>query len=121
MNDPTADPAAEADGQELSEEISRMMGSVWQRHTGERPSSISTEIGTDKVKCVIVGDAAPEAADEADMQVAMLISVSDQRNAAIDFVRRATHRRVVGFISNRDDKAGTSTQTFILDRRVPRN
>ena len=122
MNDPSADAVARGDESELSDSINRSMGSVWQRHTGERPISISTEIGTDKVRCVIEGADAPAVVeDEAEAQVAMLLTASGQRNEAIESVRRATHRRVVGFISKRDDKAGTSTQTFILDSRRVKN
>ena len=123
MNDPTANSVVELDGSELSDEISRSMGSVWARHTGERPTSISTEVGTDRVRCVITGELAPAAdeADEPDAQPAVLLTVSAQRSEAIESVRRATHRRVVGFISRRDDDAGTSTQTFVLDGRRAKN
>ena len=120
MTDPSADSAGQIDGSELGEEISRSMGTVWARHTGERPSSISTEVGTDRVRCVIEGPLAPDVVDEAQAEVAML-TVSAQRSEAIESVRRATHRRVVGFISRRDDEAGTSTQTFILDGRRAKN
>lgn len=122
MNDPSAESAAGVDNAELNEEITRSMSSVWARHTGERPDSISTVIGTDKVRCVIEGAEAPAVVEEeAEAQVAVLLTVSAQRNEAIESVRRATHRRVVGFISKRDKAAGTSTQTFILDARRPRN
>ena len=125
MSDSDGAPAADNAASELSDTINRSIGSVWQRHTGARPDAISTEIGADKVRCVIEGsdDSAP--AEEADAEPAadapVLLTVSAHRNESIESVRRATHRRVVGFISKRDEKAGTSTQTFILDRRLARN
>lgn len=121
MNDPQGAPARTSRDGELSHEISRSMGTVWQRHTGARPDSISTEIGTDKVRCVIAGSDTPVPTDDAEAQTAILLTVSAQRSEAIESVRRATHRRVVGFISKRDKDAGISTQTFILDSRAVKN
>jgi primosomal replication protein N len=121
MNDANGAPAAEVETSELGDEISRSMGSVWARHTGARPDSISTEISADKIRCVIEGSTTPPVDDEAEAQVAMLLTATGQKSEAIESVRRATHRRVVGFISKRDDKAGTSTQTFILDARRAKN
>jgi hypothetical protein len=124
MSDRNEDRAVDSDERELSNVISHSMGSVWQRHTGARPDSISTEIGHDKVRCVIEGAEAP-ASDEEEAEPAtdapVLLTVSAHRSEAIESVRRATHRRVVGFISKRDADAGTSTQTFILDRRHVKN
>ena len=124
MSDSNGAPEADDAASELTTTINRSMGSVWQRHTGARPDAISTEIGADKVRCVIEGSTTPPAVDE-DAEPApeapVLISDSAHRNEAIESVRRATHRRVVGFISKRDEKAGTSTQTFILDSRRVKN
>jgi hypothetical protein len=124
MSIPTGTTAVEADVRDYATEISHSLGSIWQRHTGARPDAISTEIGADKVRCVIEGAEAP-APDEADVETAsdapLLLTVSAQRRDAIECVRRVTHRRIVGFISKRDAKAGTSTQTFILDRRHTKN
>jgi hypothetical protein len=102
------------------------MGSVWQRHTGARPDAISTELGVDKVRCVIEGATEPAApAEDAEAESAaeapVLLTDSAHRNEAIESVRRATHRRVVGFISKRDKTAGVSTQTFILDAKRVKN
>jgi hypothetical protein len=114
------------DDRELSDAINRSIGSVWMRHTGERPETISTEIGHDKVKCVIEGAEAPAPAPdgaevETEPDAPILLTDSAHRNESIESVRRATHRRVVGFISKRDAEAGTSTQTFILDRKHVKN
>jgi hypothetical protein len=128
MNDAYGAVPGGADEHELTAEISKSMGTVWQRHTGQRPDSVATEVGTDRVRCVIAGaeapasgDEAPASGDEVATQTAVLLTASAQRNEAIESVRRATHRRVVGFIATRDDDAGTSTQTFILDGRRARN
>ena len=114
----------DADARELRDSINRSIGSIWQRHTGAQPDAISTEIGGDRVRCVIEGAEAPapdETEMEAESDAPVLLTVSAHRNESIESVRRATHRRVIGFISKRDAKAGTSTQTFILDRRHVKN
>ena len=112
------------DDRDLTSAINQSIGSIWQRHTGARPDAISTEIGADRIQCVIQGAEAPapdEAETEAESDAPVLLTVSAQRSDAIECVRRATHRRVIGFISKRDADAGTSTQTFILDRRRVKN
>ena len=124
MSDTTSLPAVDDDVRELSDAITHSMGSIWQRHTGARPDAITTEIGKDKVRCVIEGAeaAAPDEDEvEADSDAPVLLTVSGHRSEAVESVRRATHRRVIGFISKRDAKAGTSTQTFILDRKHVKN
>ena len=124
MSDPNGAPPVDTAATELCDTISRSMGSVWQRATGARPDAISTELGVDKVRCVIEGsdEPAPPAADEeAAADAPVLLTDSAHRNEAIESIRRATHRRVIGFISKRDKTAGTSTQTFILDGKHVKN
>jgi hypothetical protein len=126
MSEPNGAPVVDGAASELCDTISRSMGSVWQRHTGARPDAISTELGVDKVRCVIEGATEPAApAEDADEKsvadAPALLTDSAHRNEAIESIRRATHRRVVGFISKRDKSAGISTQTFILDAKRVKN
>ena len=124
MRDRDEDRTVESDERALSDVINQSLGSIWMRHTGARPDAIATEIGIDRVRCVIEGAEAPtpdEAEVEAESDAPVLLTVSGHRTEAIESVRRATHRRVVGFTSKRDAKARTSTQTFILDRRHVKN
>ena len=102
-------------------EIARSLGSAWQRSSGSRPKSTSVEIGKDVVRCVIEegapgsethedGDGLPDSAPTLDGAGFEL-----DASAAI---ARVMGRRVIAFIPTRDENAGTSRQTFILD--VPR-
>jgi hypothetical protein len=136
MSDPNISTrSASGTATEVSEEISRSVGSIWQRHAGARPT-VSTEIEGDVVTCVIEGstdivavevaeavvvaegDAEPAEAKPVDGK--KLLSTGAYRADAIICVARSTRRRVMGFISSRDADAGTSTQRFILERPSPR-
>jgi uncharacterized protein YbcI len=113
------DLSPETKASELTDEINRALGSVWKRHAGERPTSISTEINGDVIRCTIEGhvaDASTEEEEEAEAEEVVLLTVDGQKSEAISSIRRATHRKVIACFSKRDDKAGVSTQTFILDR-----
>jgi len=101
-----------AKAQPLDEELNRALGSVWARHTGQRPDSIDTEVKGDLIKCVI--EEAEADAERSDDD-APLLTVSAQRGEAIASVRRATRRRVVGFVTKQNKQTGTWTQTFILE------
>jgi hypothetical protein len=106
-----------------SEEIAQSLGSVWQRFSGQRPSSTTVEIDKDVIRCVIE-EKAPEArADEDGESPADAHLSPDSRRFdynATAAITRVTGRRVIAFIRKRDKTAQTSTQTFILDQPRPR-
>jgi hypothetical protein len=124
MSDPTdavidAVPGAGQRRHEVSEELSRSLGSIWQRHAGGRPSTTSVEISGDVVKYVMEGavssiDTEP-AVDESGAEVIRSPSSSRYQNEAIAAVRRITKRRVRGFIPKRDEKSDLATDTYILE------
>lgn len=105
--------------QDLSAEIERSLGSIWQRRSGTRPASISAEIRGDAVRCAIEpgepaespSDGEPEADDEASASDAYSFRVE-----SIAAVTRITHRPVSAFIDKVDAKSGNARQTFILER-----
>jgi uncharacterized protein YbcI len=115
----TATPSAAS---ELSDEISKAIGSVWAHYArGTRPSGVQTEITGNVVRCVLTGAvddfekgmAAPPPEDEpAD---ARKRSTNAYKLDATSAVRRLTHRRVNAFITKHDAKTDTATEVFILD------
>jgi hypothetical protein len=105
----------------LSAEIERSLGSIWQRRTGVRPTSISAEVRGDAVRCAIQ-PGEPEAADAAvddepdeDRDAGGSDSYSF-RIESIAAVTKITHRTVSAFINTEDAKKGTAQQTFIFER-----
>jgi hypothetical protein len=105
-------PAEQRSEAAATTQIARSLGSLWQRVAGTRPRSTSIEMGTDTIRCVIeegAPDSAPGEHDET-------LESARFRHDASAAVRRATGRRVVAFIAERDGQTGTSRQTFILDR-----
>jgi hypothetical protein len=111
------EPGLSAENPDLSAEIERSLGSIWQRRRGSRPASISTEIRGDAIRCAIEpGEPAPapedaEAEDEAGASNAYAF-----RRESIAAVTKITHRPVSAFIDKVDAKSGTAEQTFILER-----
>lgn len=122
MSDPTMGEApAGADQQrlDLSEELSRSLGSIWQRHAGGRPSTTSIELSGDVVKYVMEGavsgiDTEPTI-DESGAEVLLSPGSTRYQNEAIAAVRRITRRRVRGYIPKRDEKSDVATDTYILE------
>jgi hypothetical protein len=120
MSNPT-DGAPSAGGRraDLSEELSRSLGSIWQRHAGGRPETTTVEISGDVVKCVMEGavssiDTEPTV-DESGAAVLRSPSSTRYRNEAVAAVGRITRRRVRGFIPKRDEKSDLATDTYILE------
>jgi hypothetical protein len=97
-----------------SDEIARSLGSVWQRFGGQRPKSTRVEIEKHRITCVIEQGAADPASADGEGG-GRPDSASFNYNATA-VVTRATGRRVVAFIPKNDEKAQTTTQTFILDQ-----
>ncbi len=100
-----------------SDEIGRSLGSLWQRFSGERPTSTSVEMRQDGVRCVIQeGAADAEAQDPDETTDDPRLSPAGLKHNATTAVARITGKRVVAFIVKRDKEAKTSTQTFLYDR-----
>jgi hypothetical protein len=103
---------------ELSDELSRSLGSIWQRHAGGRPSDATIEISGNVVKFVMV-DAVSAAAEPAEDGSAPNEALSpdsgDYRLEVIAAVTKITGRRVRGFIPKRDSKTDVATDTYILE------
>ncbi len=98
----------------ITAEITRSVGSIWERRSGARAASISTEIGGDSIRCTIEGgaDAGPSDPESG-------LSGTDcnaYRHEASAAVARITKRTVSAYIGTRDEKTGIATQAFILER-----
>ena len=109
---------------DLSAEIERSLGSIWQRRRGARPASISAEVRSDAIRCAIKpGEPAPTP-DDAEIEAADEPRASDAysfRVESIAAVTKITHRRVSAFIDKVDPKSGVAQQTFLLERVPVRN
>jgi len=116
---------------EMPADISSSLGSLWKQYSGERPADIQTVIRGTKIACVLkdaVGGfaaslslaAADETAPDPD---ARELTSSNYRHDAIQAVARVTHRRVMAFISDHDEKTDVATEVFIVDSppRRPRS
>jgi hypothetical protein len=117
MRDPTekASPAR-ASRADVCDQIGRTVSSLWQRRTGARPASVSTEYVDDVVRCEIrQGEAPPDVAggDPGDGTNGMLNS-SGYQHGAVTAVERLTGRTVRAFIAKRHNDAPT-TNAFILE------
>ena len=97
---------------QLCDQVGRAVGSLWQRRSGVRPASISTEWVGDVVRCTIEeGEASPESEDASPQDNLEVRPYEDEAQAA---VRRVTGRSVIGFVSKSDKKDAAVTQAFIL-------
>jgi hypothetical protein len=118
MREQEQPPSEAVEVDTTSDEIARAMGSVWARFAGQRPKSTNVVIEGDRVRCVIQEGAVepPAEGDETAPAEALLTPATFGYNA-MAAVRRATGRKVVGFIPNRDKTTEVSTQVFILERQ----
>jgi hypothetical protein len=113
------EPGLAAEKPDLSAEIERSLGSIWQRRRGSRPASINTEIREDAIRCAIEPGEPPPTPEDADAEAGDEAGASDAyafRLESIAAVTKITHRPVSAFIDKVDAKSGTAEQTFILDR-----
>lgn len=120
----TARSEAEFRAPTASDDVTRMLGAIWQRYAGERPSDISTVIRDDVVKCVIKDavksfNAGPEAEDGEAADESP--SRNRYRHEAINAVSRATRRRVLAYIPDHDAGTDIATEKFILEGARVRN
>jgi hypothetical protein len=125
MRDPEGQAPPTQRRPELSEELTRSLSSIWQRHAGERPSAANTELSGDVVRFVIQdvnGSTAPEpSADSNGSAGEPLLDSAGYKHEAIAAVAKITRRRVRAFISKRDKKTDVGTDTFILEPvHIPR-
>jgi hypothetical protein len=117
------DSQEQSNDQTVSAEIARSLGAVWHRFSGSRPKTMSVEVKSDLVRCVIeespAEDSAEDSAEDAvDVAPEAAGGIGSPRFGydATAVVARATHQRVIAFIPKRDGKTQTVTQTYILDR-----
>jgi uncharacterized protein YbcI len=105
----------------MHQEISRAIGSVWNRYAGSRPADVKTTIRDSRVQCVLNDavadfDAALEAAASQDLASGdRRLTMYTFRREAIEAVTRITHRRILAFVCDHDAKTNTATETFIVD------
>lgn len=112
MNAPT--PQANPDlptRSQLCDQVGRAVGTLWQRRSGVRPASVSTEYTGDVVRCTIEEGEAPADTEDAPQDRLEARPYEDEAQAA---VRRVTGRPVIGFISKSAKKDSAVTQAFIL-------
>jgi hypothetical protein len=112
--------AAEKRPAGMSDQLTRSLTSIWERHAGERPDDVSIELSGDVVKFVIrdavIAIHVPDGdGDGAEPAETLSPDSPGYRHEAIKAVARITHRRVRGFIPKRDMKAELASDTFILE------
>ena len=98
-------------------EVTRSLSTVWKRYAASRPADVETRIIGNRVLCVVrdaVGDfqlglSSQEATDGAARDL------TSYRREASAAVAKATHRRVLAFVSDHDAKSDTATEIFLLD------
>jgi hypothetical protein len=118
MSDPQAvDTVTEqASESPVSAEIGRAVSSIFQRRGGTRPTSVETKFQGDAIRCVIAdGEPTPEETAAQELAVGSGTDTTAYRHEAAAAVTRITKRHVNAYIAKRDEKAGLSTQTFILE------
>ena len=105
---------------ELGDEIAQVMGSIWQRRAGVRPSAVNIEVDGDVIRCLIEEDDAddPKASEPEDGRTTESNACKHETAAA---VTRITGRHVSALIAKRDAKTGVASQTFILERKRVKN
>ena len=118
MSDPVGDVAETRRRPGVSDELTRSLSSIWERHAGGRPNDVSIEISGDVVKFVIrdaVVVVADENGDGSDPAELLSPDSPGYRHEVITAVGRITRRRVRGFIPKRNPKTEVASDTFILE------
>jgi hypothetical protein len=113
MPDPSPQSADTAPTRsQICDEVGRAVGSLWQRRSGVRPASVSTEYVDDVVRCTIEGgDGSPEG-DEAGNSLLPRAYELEARAAVV----RLTGRDVKGYIDKAAKGDSAATNAFILER-----
>lgn len=102
----------------MPEEVTRSLSAVWKRYATARPDAVETQISGNRVRCVLrdaVGDFEQGLSSQEETDGAVRDLISYRRDAA-KAVAKATHRRVLAFISDHDVKTDTATEIFLLER-----
>jgi hypothetical protein len=113
MPDPSPETEAPSPTSQVCDQIGRAVGSLWQRRSGVRPTSVHTEFVNDVVRCTIDRGAEPEPEAEATGSET-LGDLGYQRLAQVA-VAEATGRTVTGFIAKRVKDGEPATNAFILE------
>jgi hypothetical protein len=118
MSDPQGDMPQTQRRPGVSDQLTRSLSSIWERHAGERPSDVSIEISGDVVKFVIrdaVSTIAEPDSDGSAPGEVLSPDSSGYEHEVITAVGRITRRRVRGFIPKRDAKTDVASDTYILE------
>jgi len=110
----------------LSTEVGASLASVWARYVGARPANAQTEVEGNVVRWTLAGVtneleeglAASGADGDPGGPVRTMIGYRRDLSAA---VAKTTHRRVAASISKQDAKAGSATETFVLERQYKKH
>ncbi len=110
----------------LSTEVGASLASVWARYVGARPANAQTEVDGNVVRWTLAGvtneleEGLAAAGEDADpgRPVRTMTGYRRELSAA---VAKATHRRVSASISKQDVKAGSATETFVLERQFKKH
>jgi hypothetical protein len=106
---------------EACDQIGRAVSSLWQRRSGVRPASVSTEYVGDVVRCQIEQGEGPEDAADADTEDAGVdaLGARGYQLQAQAAVRRLTGRKVLAFVAKSEGEPATNA--FILEARRVKN
>ena len=103
---------------EISDEIGRAVGALWQRRSGARPASIETEWTGDVVRCTIEGGGESQPDGAGDEPV---LPESRYEQEARASVRRLTGRSVTAFVAKPVSDSPAVTNAFILEPARTKN
>lgn len=115
MSDPTT-ASPRSPQAELNSELTRALGTIWQRHAGGKPSATTTEISTSSIRFVLEGAVSgigSERAEEDDGTRSP--NTTRYRNEATAAVRRITGRKVTAFVPKRNAKTDVASDTYVLE------
>lgn len=122
MSDLSTDTVAVDPNAEVKAELTRSLHSIWQRHSGGKPSSCSTELSGDMVRFVMadavsgIGHAPSDGNGDGNGEEPTGSPNSiDYQIEAIAAVRKITKRNVRGFIPKRNKKTDIASDTYILE------
>lgn len=114
MSDPIYKPSAAEARADVCDQIGRSLSSLWQRRSGVRPASVSTEYVGDVVRCQIhENEVSPEADGDETEDRADSINTHGYQIQAAAAVERVTRRTVKAFIAK--DESAPATNAFILE------
>jgi len=103
----------------LTAEINSSLSAVWGRYATVRPKGAETEISDNVVRCTFTDSVKSfeqgmsEDADAGENGHGRTVTTYERDASAA--VAKATHRRVLAFISKHDEKTDAATEVFILD------